>query len=572
MITRNSITRKIITILTVLIVPLSFLFTPVFADDELPYILADLNLLESGSATYQPTEFNNQVYFLSDEGDIWKTDGTVENTEMLIDISAIGIELVGEFEALGDELLFTALNFSSNACSLWKTDGTVEGTVKIKDIITGQNGAAIITLLPMGDEIFFTSGSNVGLGSLWKTDGTTDGTLIVKENLFIIGMNLLVNNDLLFFAGMSIMEGAEIWVSDGTEGGTHILKDINPGMGDGINIASFESQIVPLGSYVYFSATPSTDAQLWRSDGTEEGTTLVKDIAPSSMYNWNNTLYLNAQDGDDNLELWKSDGTEEGTTLVKDINASGSSSPTSFASNSEYLLFAATDETSKELWMSDGTEEGTELVKTINTGGNSQINHLYSVDETVYFAADNGSTGTELWKTDGTEEGTVLVSDMVSGATGSNPSDFKLLGDTLLFMADNSDGDSRLWALDVSEEDTTPPIFGTLPDSEEVINITNGQVITTNPYVIQVKPTDINGISSVKFFVDDILICTETEADEDGVYSCAWDTGLYHSDITVYAYDTDLNESEVLGRTATVDLDAEPTSELTVLPKTGGLL
>ena len=40
------------------------------------------------------------------------------------------------------------------------------------------------------------------------------------------------------------------------------------------------------------------------------------------------TLFFTADDGVNGNELWKSDGTEAGTVLVKDINpGSGSSSP-----------------------------------------------------------------------------------------------------------------------------------------------------------------------------------------------------------------------------------------------------
>jgi hypothetical protein len=113
--------------------------------------------------------------------------------------------------------------------------------------------------------------------------------------------------------------------------------------------------------------------------------------------------------------------------------------------------------------------------------------------------------------------------------------------------------------------DTTSPIFSNLPDSNSPINITEGQNITTNPYIINVKPTDENGISKVEFYVDGTLICTDTTADAEGVYSCSWDTSKYHSRVDVYAYDTSNNRSVVLTRNANVD----PSLYLTILPKTG---
>ena len=61
---------------------------------------------------------------------------------------------------------------------------------------------------------------------------------------------------------------------------------------------------------------------------------LVKDIATAGhrqflsakyLTNVNGTLFFTANDGTNGRELWKSDGTADGTVLVKDI-ASGSSS------------------------------------------------------------------------------------------------------------------------------------------------------------------------------------------------------------------------------------------------------
>jgi ELWxxDGT repeat protein len=42
---------------------------------------------------------------------------------------------------------------------------------------------------------------------------------------------------------------------------------------------------------------------------------------------FNGTLYFQVDDGTNGTELWKTDGTETGTTLVKDINPTGFSQP-----------------------------------------------------------------------------------------------------------------------------------------------------------------------------------------------------------------------------------------------------
>ena len=83
-------------------------------------------------------------------------------------------------------------------------------------------------------------------------------------------------------------------------------------------------------------------------------------------------MFFTAGDGAHGPELWKSDGTEAGTVLVKDIHpgAGGYSSPSSLTGVGGTLFFAADDGThGSELWKSDGTEAGTVLVKDINAGG-----------------------------------------------------------------------------------------------------------------------------------------------------------------------------------------------------------
>ena len=77
---------------------------------------------------------------------------------------------------------------------------------------------------------------------------------------------------------------------------------------------------------LYFSAYTEDDGyELWKSDGTAEGTVMVKDIAPGEesgpeyLINANGTLFFSADDGISGRELWKSDGTLTGTVRVMDI-------------------------------------------------------------------------------------------------------------------------------------------------------------------------------------------------------------------------------------------------------------
>ena len=101
-----------------------------------------------------------------------------------------------------------------------------------------------------------------------------------------------------------------------------MIKDIRQGS-DGSDVTNFFS----VGDQVYFTAYDDDNLELWKTDGTEAGTAMVKDIYPGDDDIWkiiramDGILYFSAEDGSHGRELWKTDGTEAGTESVKDINS-----------------------------------------------------------------------------------------------------------------------------------------------------------------------------------------------------------------------------------------------------------
>ena len=116
----------------------------------------------------------------------------------------------------------------------------------------------------------------------------------------------------------------------------------------------------------------------------------------------NALVYLIADDGNHDEEIWKSDGTAEGTVLVKDNPVSWGGDYLTNANSTFY--FQGNDGVHGwEIWTSDGTAAGTRMVKDINPGGHSYA--LYplgytDVNGTLYFYADDGVHGAELWTSD----------------------------------------------------------------------------------------------------------------------------------------------------------------------------
>src|SRR5262245_53644368 len=196
-----------------------------------------------------------------------------------------------------------------------------------------------------------------------------------------------------------------------------LVKDINPAL-----VGSVPTSLTEVGGLVFFAAsTPETGNELWRSDGTPEGTVVLDLIPgpagsfPMGLTNVGGTLFFTARDLTDGVthgrELWKSDGTPEGTVLVKDIAPGPDDGfPDRLTNVGGTLFFAAFDPINgTELWKSDGTAEGTVLVKDIYPGRpGSSPGNLTDVGGTLFFSAVTPETGAELWKSDGTAEGTVL--------------------------------------------------------------------------------------------------------------------------------------------------------------------
>lgn len=277
---------------------------------------------------------------------------------------------------------------------------------------------------------------------------------------------LLTNvNGILFFKATDGIHGIELWKTNGTESGTVIVKDITSS-GSTIN-ATDPFYLTPVNNVLYFVAKDDIHGtELWTTDGTETGTVMVKDINttatqfsnPLYLTNVNGFLYFRATDGINGSELWKTDGTELGTVMVKDIAPGAlSSNPGELAVLNGVIYFYATDGINGyELWKSDGTELGTVMVKDIAPGdASSSPLYLINVNGTIYFMADDGEQGQELWKTDGTTAGTQLVKDITPGPSRSSGLTERIIfNDVLYFTVDDGSHGSELWMTNGTEAGT----------------------------------------------------------------------------------------------------------------------
>src|SRR5690606_8518968 len=118
--------------------------------------------------------------------------------------------------------------------------------------------------------------------------------------------------------------------------------------------------------------------------------------------------YFVSNDGVSGNELWRSDGTEAGTVLVRDLHEGPAPAGIDeIVVMGDTVLVAATDGViGKELWKVDPVTGELVLVKDIVYGALDGRNSLTAVDGKLFFNADTPDFGYELWVTDGTEAGT----------------------------------------------------------------------------------------------------------------------------------------------------------------------
>ena len=252
-------------------------------------------------------------------------------------------------------------------------------------------------------------------------------------------------NGVLFFSADDGHVGSELWRTDGTANGTFLLADLNPGP-DG----SFADEFTHFGDRVFFVSS-SIDGlgscELWQTDGTTAGTSKVfaaADLDPdascfSDLQAFAGMLYftLSLPDQPDR-PLWRTDGTLAGTAPFASVtieDSAGGRSEGIFAQLGNVLFFSATDRAhGSELWRTDGTEAGTFRVVDLNHGRDgSHPFGLVALNGRLYFRATDGKTGKEPWVSDGTPEGTILLADTAPGKADGFAFDFTAVKQRVFF-------------------------------------------------------------------------------------------------------------------------------------------
>lgn len=417
--------------------------------------------------------------------------------------------------------------------------------------------------------------------NLYTTDGTAAGTRLLNDSLTHVDFiypnqdfdlsyspdytefsNSILFKNKLYFSGYTPGLGVELWVTDGTKEGTHLIKDIYPG-----SKSSTPGNFVAFNNILVFMAYDKRGMRFWRTDGTEQGTWLLKDLYPGESYyneeseedayiyntsfaQINNMLFFFAHEkSSEDLHLWKTDGTQEGTVLVKE-NVYGSGGDPSFGVTGNKFFFCASDENYyNQLWVSDGTGSGTHIVKLLYSSGgslNSERVQFKTFKNKVFFRDRKDN----LWESDGTSSGTKLTkvkfnlpvykftTDISSCIINNNR--FLYLADDKLYTYDGNDESIKSIVSFGKRDHTTSPGFFLKKDRISFFGDDTVMSFTNNDKVFFILPGDTK--KDKQLWITDgtkqgTKLLTDYRSQEN----------LFRSDLSNYIY----SDSTVIFSTAT---------------------
>lgn len=386
----------------------------------------------AGSEPLFFTKHNGKVYFAAQDSahgrELWVTDGTANGTQLVKDIQP-GNTSSGPLHLFAGrgKLFFSAQANTSSGFELFVSDGSTSGTKLLKEINTKANTGSHPGLFQLLNNkvIFRAEDTTYGIGP-WVTDGTTNGTIPLQNtnsgDTVHMGSAFTLYNNRAYFQGNSgYPDYNALWYTDGTPNGT--IMAVNP-IQPSTSKNGVTTRIIKFNNRLFLpidSSFLSTDLnpELWTSDGTDIGTRKVKEIHPGIKYGgtiWQMTpadslglLFFQAYAPSFHFELWATDGTTNGTRMVKDIAPGFEGSyPSKITPYGNHVFFIALDSSLNipqgefELWVTDGTDTGTRKLiqrdKVSKKGINiAPYDSITVCNKLLFMSAHFDTTGNELW-------------------------------------------------------------------------------------------------------------------------------------------------------------------------------
>ncbi len=156
-------------------------------------------------------------------------------------------------------------------------DRVVPTASLVADIEQGPDDSSPQSFINVNGTLFFfteETANGVTTYHLRTSNGTAVSNSLAEFDR-LLGSAVVFDNRLLFSASTAA-KGYELWISNGTQNGTYLVKDIAPNLGD-----SDPRNFIVSGGYVYFTADGGPNGrgrEIYRTQGTSGTTTLFLDV------------------------------------------------------------------------------------------------------------------------------------------------------------------------------------------------------------------------------------------------------------------------------------------------------
>ncbi|GGB78632.1 hypothetical protein GCM10011325_02690 [Dyadobacter sediminis] len=426
------------------------------------------NFAKSGSMPLGFTQINGVSYFSADDGingrELWKTNGSTAGTVLVSDIqSGVNGSNPEQITHVNGTAFFVT-GSGSQVHGLWKTGGTAATTIKLKDF---PKSYELQGLINVNGTLFFGVHDTSGSMQLWKSDGSSAGTQLIRTFPLTDTFSPVAFNGHVYFGAYDNINNIGLWKSNGTPEGTTLVKDMPVDAG-----SSVYKTLTVAGNFIYYIATGYENLRshfyLVKTNGTTQETTVIKELDATFFFTKlvavNDLLFFRSRDQSDREDvfeenLWRSDGTAQGTysvATIRSFTGEEEIGPGNMIAVNGVFYFAHDGE--REIWKSNGTTAGTQKVTNFGSmRSEGYFEHLTAIGNTLYYVTSDGTSGREIWKTDLATQTTSLAYDLTpNGSTVFY--ELGVLNNQLLISADNGLYGAELFQY----QDATVPVASTI--------------------------------------------------------------------------------------------------------------
>ena len=419
-------------------------------------------------------------------GGVWSTDGTQAGALFLASTASGFVVPTIQPGLSFDGRVYFAANDGITGLEPWVSDGTVEGTQPLGDFVEGGGGSDPTSWLVGGDAVYFVAGITPSSGFV-SSDvvvcrvpaGASNAEIFIqtlptsfgKKTNVVEGSDLAFFDEHLFYSTSYEFLGGVFTLLEATNvsGSETVIVD---GISKSYGLLVWQDKLVWINSAGALRCVGSPEEAPIDLIGTDLKAVLngLESVGDRILF-WGIEVDKSVSPPTESEpRLYVSDGTPGGAVPVFEspgqgpVFVAGDSVFEPYGAANSVLFRGLTPSEGIELWVSDGTAAGTRPLADVNPGPASSQSEASGpsralrVENELFFAADDGATGTELH---------AVPFAQTTGDWAAEPFGVGCAGGSGLVPVIGSSGDAVLGQDFTIEVQSTPPetvalLFGAL--------------------------------------------------------------------------------------------------------------